>query len=401
MLDKVKALVKKNRFFEALVYIAFRIVSAFVSLLCLILRVFPIKENKIVCCNMKGRRYGDNPKYIVDELMKSNIAYDIVWLIRPEYMDEIPDGIRPVKYSLFPMLYELVTAKIWIDSNTKLYGILKRKGQFFIQTWHGSYGLKKIGRDIDDKTSLIDKAYLKYSSKIEDLRISNSSFYSEIYRRAFGYSGRILECGSPRNDIFFKPDPAIRRRVDEYFHTEGKRLALYAPTYREDFGVEALRLDFERLADSLARGFGGEWVILVRLHYYNLAEAARFMVYNDRIMNATDYSVMQELLVASDVLVSDYSSCMFDFITVPKPCFIYAADADEYKNSRDFYFSLDSLPFPVARSNDELEQNIISFDEEQYGRDVSALFERVGLCESGNACRQVADMIAGLTSGRI
>ena len=393
MLDKVKALVKKNKYFEKLVYIAFIIAGVFVSLLCIIMRIFPIKKNKIVCCNMKGRRYGDNPKYIVDELMKNGGDYDIVWLIRPEYMEEIPDGIRPVRYSLFPMLYELMTAKVWIDSNTKLYGLLKRKGQCFIQTWHGSYGLKKIGRDIDDKTSIIDKAYLRYSSKIEDLRISNSKFYSEIYRRAFGYSGKILECGSPRNDIFFDPDPGIRQKVDDYFHTEGKKLAIYAPTYLEDFGVEAMRLDFERLADSLEKRFGGDWVVLVRLHYYNLSEASKFMKYNDRIMNATDYSVMQELLVACDVLVSDYSSCMFDFITVPKPCFIYAADSREYKNSRDFYFSLESLPFPVAVNNDELYQNIIRFDKDEYNKDVNRLFEYVGLCESGKASQRVAKLI--------
>ena len=393
MLDKIKTLVKKNKFFEGIIYIAFRVAGLFTSLTCLVLRIFPIQHNKIVCCNMKGRRYGDNPKYIADEILSQNSGYEIVWLMLPEYQDGIPEGIRVAKYSYFSMLYELATAGIWIDSNTKPYGILKRKGQVFIQTWHGSYGLKKIGGDLKDSLTRIDRAYLKYSAKIEDLRISNSRFYSDIYRRAFWYEGDILECGSPRNDIFFENPPKVREKVDAYFHTGGKRLAIYAPTYREDFGVEAYRLDFNRLADNLERRFGGEWAILVRLHYYNIEEAKQFMTYDDRIMNATDYSVMQELLVACDVLISDYSSCMFDFITVPKPCFLYATDAEAYKNSRDFYFSLESLPFPLAHDNEELEQVILRFDGDQYEKDVRSLFERVGLCETGQARRKVVEWI--------
>lgn len=393
MVDKIKRLANKNKVCYYTIYVLFRIYGFFFSVLCLVMRIFPIKPNKIVCCNMKGKRYGDNPKYIADEILAQGLDYEIVWLMKPEYEAELPREIRRASYNIFSIAYELATAKIWIDSNTKPFGILKRKGQYYIQTWHGSYGLKKMYGDIPDKINLFDKANIQYNSNIQDLFVSNSSFYSEIYHRAFWYDGDILECGSPRNDIFFTENDICRQKVEHYFHTEGKRMVLYAPTYRNDFGTDAYHIDFERLKKNLEQRFGGEWVILVRLHPHNMMDAENFIEYTDTIQNATSYSVMQELLVACDILISDYSSCMFDFVTTRKPCFIYASDADKYKDEHDFYFDVDKLPFPLARNNDEMEQKIIHFAEEEYHTDLQRLFDRVGLCENGTACKQVVEKI--------
>ena len=131
--------------------------------------------------------------------------------------------------------------------------------------------------DIPDKINLFDKRNIQYNSKIQDLFVSNSNFYSEIYRRAFWYNGEILQCGSPRNDIFFTENELCLTKVQEYFHTQGKHMALYAPTYRNNFGTDAYRLDFERLRVNLEKRFGGEWVILVRLHPHNMMDAEAFL----------------------------------------------------------------------------------------------------------------------------
>ena len=95
--------------------------------MCFMMRVFPIQKNKIVCCNMKGKRYGDNPKYIVDEILREHLPYEIVWLIKKDTDIDLPEGIRPANYNPFSMAYELTTAKIWIDSNTKPFGVLKER----------------------------------------------------------------------------------------------------------------------------------------------------------------------------------------------------------------------------------------------------------------------------------
>ncbi len=393
MTDRIKRFANQNKICYYIIYVLFNIYGLFFSILCFVMRVFPIQKNKIVCCNMKGKRYGDNPKYIVDEILRERLPYEIVWLIKKDTDIDLPEGIRPANYNPFRMAYELATAKIWIDSNTKPLGVLKRRGQYYIQTWHGSYGLKKMYGDIPDKMNLFDKRNIQYNSKIQDLFVSNSTFYSQIYKRAFWYNGEILQSGSPRNDIFFTENEECIEKVQNYFQTKGKKMALYAPTYRNNFGTDAYRLDFERMRNNLGKRFGGDWVILVRLHPHNLMDAEQFMQYSDTIVNATSYSVMQELLVACDILISDYSSCMFDFVTTGKPCFMYASDAAQYKEEHDFYFNIYELPFPLAENNDEMEDKILKFDENVYKDNLQKLFQQVGLCEDGTACIQVVNWI--------
>lgn len=393
MIDKIKRLVERNRFCYYVVFFSFLLCGVLISLLFLIMRIFPIKRNKIVCCNMKGKRYGDNPKYIVDELMKQHPEYEVIWLIKPKYRNEVPEGIRPVNYDIFHIAYELATARFWIDSNTKLFGTLKRKNQYYIQTWHGSYGLKKLGADIPGKVSLIDKRSVQADAKLWDIFLSNSRFISTVYRRALWYDGEIMESGSPRNDIFFHGYERYEDKVKGFFHIQGKKAVLYAPTFRSDFGTDQYHLDFELLRSSLERRFGGKWVVLIRLHPNNIADAEGFIEYSDEVINATGYGVMQELLAACDALVSDYSSCMFDFVTKKAPCFMYATDVEKYKDERDFYFDIHELPFPLAENNKDLERNILQFDEAKYANDLQTLFDKVGLCDTGNASEQVVEWI--------
>lgn len=392
MINKIKRFAAKNKFCQYMVNVLFLVYSCFFSFLCFSMRVFPVQENKIVCCNMKGNRYGDNPMYIADELRKRR-KYEIVWILRKNVDFELPDDVRRARTAMISVAYELATAGVWIDSNTKQYGTLKRKKQIYIQTWHGSYGLKKVYGDIMHKISFIDKVTMQYNSRISDIYISNSKRTSEIYRRAFWYNGEILEYGSPRNDIFFKNTKSIRTKVDSSFRTAGKHIALYAPTFRNNYRTDDFKLDYDRMLAALSDKFGGEWVALVRLHPQNIADAKNFMQYTDRIMNATDYSIMQELLVASDVLITDYSSCMFDFVTTGKTCFIYATDIERYDNERGNYFRMDELPFPLAQNNDEMEENIRNFNQEKYETDLKELFQRVGLNETGHASERVADYI--------
>lgn len=393
MIDIVKRLAVKNKVFYYLICAAYRMYGVLAAALFLLMRVFPIKQNKIVCCNMKGKRYGDNPKYIVDEMIRQKLDYDIVWLMNGESDASLPKGVRRAKYSLFSCAYELATAKFWIDSNTKHLGTLKRKNQYYVQTWHGSYGLKKLYGSIPDKISFFDRTIVQYNSKIIDLFLSNSGFTTKVYREAFWYNGQMLECGSPRNDIFFVDPTEYVRKVKNFFGLKEEKLVLYAPTYRDDYQTENMYMDFESVLSCLKQRFGGDWVMLIRLHPQNMVDAGRFIQYTDKLINATNYNVMQELLVACDVLISDYSSCMFDFVTKKAPCFIYATDVQKYKDKRDFYFNLRELPFPLAENEEEMKKNILEFDERKYLENLEQLFTRVNLCDNGNASKRVVEWI--------
>lgn len=393
VISKIKKLAVKNEIFATIIYVCFKIYGGLFYIVFCVMDILPIKENKIVCCNMKGKRYGDNPKYITDALLKKTNNLDIVWLLNDLTDREVPENVRIVKYDFWHQIYELATAKVWIDSNAKQYGFRKRKSQLYIQTWHGSYGLKKVGADLGDKISKIDICNCKYNFKNTDIMLANSRRTSEIYNRAFGYRGQILENGSPRNDIFFQNSEDIKDKVNKYFEVNGKRIVLYAPTFRTDYRVSDLNLNYDILLQALSNRFGGEWVVLVRLHPNNLQDAKSFIQYTDKIINASEYDVMQELLVASDVLVTDYSSCMFDFVTNGKPCFLYASDIARYKEERDNYYELEDLPFPVATNEQELKEVITTFNADKYKKELNNLFEEVGLNETGHASEIAADYI--------
>jgi len=393
MINKIRALANKSKFFERIIYIAYKICALFYSFLFLICRIFPIKQDKIVACNMKGKRYGDNPKYIFDEITRQKLDYELVWLIKDDVDVDLPKEVKRVAYNPFSIAYHLSTAKIWIDSNTKALGTLKRKGQCYIQTWHGSYGLKKTGCDMKDGNTLLESNLFIYNSKMTNLMISNSQKTTEIFRSAFKYTGKILECGSPRNDIFFKEPKPYKEKIRQTFSINNKKIILYAPTFRKDFNIDCMMMDFDAVMKAFEERFGEDWVILIRMHPNNIANAEKFIQYSDKVINATNYNNMQELLVASDVLITDYSSSMFDFATTGKPCFIYATDIEKNIKECGFYFDIMKLPFSVAQDTKNLVKNITEFNNTAYKIQLQKLFDHVGLCETGTACRQTVNGI--------
>lgn len=393
VIDRIKRFAIKNKVTYMFIYFCYLIYEKEISLFFLIMKIIPINDKKIVFTSTRGKRYGDNPMYISDELLRRKKGYDLVWLLNKNIKVYIPDGIRRVDYTLKNVIYELVTSKVWVDANMKDTGFLKRRNQLYIQTMHGSYGLKKIGADLGNKIPRIDKRVFIYNAKRIDVMVSNSKKTTEIYKRAYGYSGEMLEYGSPRNDIFFENPEYVRSKVDNALGTDGKRIVLYAPTYRNNYRTDDFKLDYMRLLNALSNKFDGEWVVLIRLHPQNITDAEHFIRYTDKIINATNYSIMQELLLVSDVLITDYSSCMFDFITTGKKCFLYASDLERYNQERGCYFDLNELPFPLAQNIDELIKKIKTFDQSKYEAGIKNLFERVGLNETGHASEKVADYI--------
>ncbi len=357
-------------------------------------RLIPIKRKKVVFCNYVGKGYGCNPKYIAEELIRRNKGWDLVWLT--DFTDgRFPPQIRVVKYESIRAIYELATAGVWVDNQRKLPHYKKRKAQCFIETWHGGGGpMKKIGAD--NPRNFGNKPYEKTSrhmDKIVNVMISNSACCTAIYRSAFLYHGQILECGYPRNDILLQDTGRFRTKVYEYFGLpREQKTVLYAPTYRNGRNMDQYSLDTGRLIETLTRAFGGSWTVLFRLHPTMLFRAGEGC-YNERVLNASGYDDMQELLAGVDILISDYSSVISEFALTGKPVFLFATDIKDYAVERDFYIDYYTLPFPIANTNEELMDNICSFDAESYGERVREYLKSVGMAEKGNASEAVADYI--------
>lgn len=349
--------------------------------------LFPIKKNKIVFSNFSGKRCGDNPRTISDELQRRHPSLDIVWLVHPKYNPEVPPKTRKVPFGMgsFKMIYELATAKIWVDSHTKFAFTRKRKNQFYMETWHGGLGFKKVEGDAAD---VLDKEYLdrvKNNSNLADVFISDSNWTTSLIRRAFWFKGEVLEIGLPRNDSLFNVSPHIQQQVRKHFHLDNQtKIALYAPTFRAQGQTKCYDIDAKAVIEKLEQKTSKKWVLLIRLHPMAMKLNVEFP-YSDKIINATSYPDMQALLASSDILITDYSSALFDFALTRKPGFLFALDIEEYKQDRGFYFQFNELPFSLATSNQELLNNIEFHSHEEYLRQWDLFSQKVGLITTGKA----------------
>lgn len=208
-----------------------------------------------------------------------------------------------------------------------------------------------------------------------------------------------MRYGHARNDILFdkRREAEIRNSVRDYFKLEHDvKIMLYAPTFRDDGNVQYLNLDYASLKDTLEKRFGGQWVILIRMHHKNKWVNDLNIRNNEWLLNATGYLDMQELIVAADAGLTDYSSWAYDFVLTRRPLFLYTPDLDNYDQERGFYYSIDSTPFPLAYTNEGLCENILNFNQAIYLNKVEAFLEEKGCYETGQAAKLVVDKIEEL-----
>lgn len=386
------------------------VAGAMIIALFYLLRIFPIKKNKVIVCVSGGRRYDDNQKYIMEEFHKLCPDADIVWVKDPKYEYEVPEWMRTVRWYSLRWIYEHATAKIWTNNCGEPDYFVKRKGQMYIETWHGGLGIKKVARDCDGQVGdTIDKTlFLKNASDMADVFISNSDHLSKIYRRAFRYHGSIWKCGYPKNDMLVNGNPEDGAKArKELGIPEDHKILLYAPTWRERFALkqhidmEVYNLDLQRLKKLLTNKFGGEWTMVIRFHPSLRLYSKGYQETHPEVKDVTDYQDMQRLLMATDVMVSDYSSCIFDAALRQIPCFTYATDFKQYKyEERGVYYEMEELPFPYAKDNDEMEQNVKAFDMDDYLKKWDAFTIRMGLNETGHSAKDIAQKMADFLHGK-
>ena len=177
-------------------------------------RLAPIDRKKVVFCSYYGKGYSDSPKAIAEALLASGEDLKLVWLLRdPKDAAHLPEGISPASYRGIRRVWELSTAAAWVD-NCRKGERCKRKGQYYLQTWHG-FALKRIEQDAADALEpLYVRSCIQDSAQC-DLMVSGSGFMTRLYQRAFWYQGSVAEYGTPRNDVFFSPQPQLSERSGE------------------------------------------------------------------------------------------------------------------------------------------------------------------------------------------
>lgn len=353
-----------------------------------IFNLFPVKRNKIFLFSYYGSQYGCNPKYITEYILENYPVgtFDLVWAFNQLDSKQGVNGVRIVKTMSLKYFFELCTSKIIITNFRTTDLFVKRKNQYYIQTWHSSLRLKQIEKDAEDS---LPEHYVQMAQKDSlkcDLLLSGSRFGTEIFKRSFWYEGEIFEHGIPRNDLLFQSNSHKRDEIKQRLKIPYEsKVLLYAPTFRKGNNLGVYDLDYFKIVEKLTAKFGGEWIVLVKLHPHLLSES-RKLIYGENVIDVTSYHDIQELLLITDTLISDYSSLIFDFSITKRPCFLYVPDVIEYTSKdRKLYFDLMDLPFISAKSNGDLIRKIEDFQHEEYMEGLSKFLEDVGSYEKGKA----------------
>jgi len=351
-----------------------------------------VDDKLILFETFMGRQYGCNPKAIY-EYMINNPAFDgykFVWaFVDPEKAHEFPTLNRAETVEFKTREYYECCAKAkYIVTNSALnYRIQRKPEQVFMQTWHGT-PLKRLRCDIEAEkgnvNNTLDEIKIKNDMDVVryNLFLSPSEFASEKFKSSFnmkelGIEDIVVETGYPRNDFLFhysqEDADGIRKSLGI---PEGKKVILYAPTFRDNEHDGAgytydVHLDFDRLRKEI----GDEYIVLFRAHYF-VANRFDFNRFSDFVIDASKLDDITPLYVISDVLITDYSSVFFDYANLRRPMLFYMYDLDDYAEGiRGFYFGIDEIPGPKIRTEDELIDWIRKLDGEPYG---NSYFEAYG-----------------------
>jgi CDP-glycerol glycerophosphotransferase len=365
--------------------------------------LFPIDEYKFVfVAGTKKKLFICNPKYIFEYLYNTyGYKYSYIWCLEDKKI--LPSKykkIKTVKFLSFGYVYHVMTAKYIITNGGIEPFFPIRKLQVVVNTWHGGGAYKKSDMNMPlFKSRLWSMRIMKnIRSMMTTYMVSSCEKFSYFFNKDLDISEKkFMNIGMPRNDIFFNDLNLIRRKVMEYLKIDNNsKIVLYAPTFRGDsHNVEEFKhsIDVEKVLVSLKKVYIKNFLFLYRSHNRFLQN--KYNVELQDCISVSDYPDMQELLCAADVLITDYSSCMWDFSLTFRPCFIYVPDLTKYNTDRGFYTPIEKWPFPVAETNEQLVYNILNFNEGKYRNDVKQHHLDLGSFERGTATKQFCQILFG------
>lgn len=355
----------------------------------------PIKEELAVFESYWGKSYSCNPKYI-SEYLESNTNIKTVWFGNDNFY---VGNSEFVKIKTLKYFYYLARAKYLINNANLPNYAMKRSGSIHVETKHGT-PLKKMGTEFLKERKKTRPWFDALGKRCErwDFVISSNPYSTETWKLSFPYNYKTIETGYPRNDILVnnKDNECLIESIKLKLNIENnKKVILFMPTFRDYHKEPDYYLDFEELMGNIS----SDYVVLIRAHYFK-SKFDNFNTYEkiDSIIDVTDYDCVEELYLASDVLITDYSSCMFDYANLKKPIILYTPDFEQYSNYRGMYFDiLKESPGAVAFEQEDLVDILISnrYQLDENYKKLNIFHDKFCTFDDGNAAHKVYKTIIG------
>jgi CDP-glycerol glycerophosphotransferase len=324
---------------------------------------YPIQSRRplrdaVLFVSWKGKQCTDNPRGIAAELRRRGDDREHVWVVT-DYSADVPPGSSVVLSGTEEYFEALARCRYIVSNDDMQPEFRKRDGQVYLQTWHGT-PLKKIGFDIGKPQFASGSAYFDHLAGDVakwDLLLSQNPFSTPILRRAFRFGGEICEYGYPRNDALSRGREGAAQLRERLSIPAGKRVLLYAPTWRDNqfYASGRYRFDLRLDLDRAARALGRDHVLLIRGHHH-LANDVHAGAQPGFARNVTGYPDITDLFTIADVLITDYSSVMFDFAVTGRPMLFFTYDLATYRDKlRGFYFDFEAeAPGPLLATSEEV-----------------------------------------------
>ena len=371
----------------------------------LMVKVLPVQKKVILFESNLGRNYTGNPRAIYEELIRHGLDkdYQCIWFFE-NVNKKIPGNAKIIKRARLKYLYYMAIGQVWVFDCRQPEFLIKRKETYYIQTWHGT-PLKKLALDMEHIDPVVCSSIEEYHEEFRkntetwDYLISQNRFSTETFRRCFAFQDKpILEIGYPRNDILFhrnKPE-SIRRMKKRYELPLDKKIILYAPTWRDDESNGQGRykfitpLDF----DEARKQLGDEYIFLVKYHYL-VADQIDWSPYEGFVYSFDETVDISRLYLMADLLITDYSSVMFDYSILKRPMLFFAYDLENYKdNLRGFYFDfLAEAPGPISRDTKTLMEDIQSYQWKDWEEKYEAFRKKYNHADRGTASEEMMRLI--------
>lgn len=370
--------------------------------------IFSIDKGLILFESFNGKLPSDSPYAIYQELIKQVKGDNLYWGIKKDHMKEaraqFPDLNLVPRFSI-KWLWLMTRAHFWVFNSRMPNWLKKNKDTIYIQTWHGT-PLKRLGADIQEvampgtDTEKYKNNFIFEANRWNYL-IAPNEYSEKIFKQAFQFQNNMLEIGYPRNDelVNNKDNTKLQNELKkEIIGKESGKVILYAPTWRDDYFIKKgnykffMPFNLEKIINCLDK----DDTLIIRPHYL-VGDSIDITGYENRVKVCVNEAI-NELYLISDLLITDYSSVMFDFAILQRPMLFYPYDMAHYKEKlRGFYLEYSEVPGPIAEDERKLYKFVQEFTLKgqfsQYIEKERAFEQTFCSWEDGRASEKVIQLI--------